>query len=303
MATRLDEAIALDLVKGDAEGSTWRGLITDKYNVFIVPNGGLLMALILRAMRNEQKRHGLDKESNLDCLHMQHSFLAATVGNAPCDITVRVIKRGRTLSWVSAELQQAAKVRIMAIAGFGKYDPCPATNYIPVEDVKLINTQSERFKSSSIPKGNGETRELFSRWVWNFPPGDKDVYLRMTSQQEHPDPCPTKFNVYMRHEDRSEPITVESLVAISDAAIPTIKALLPFGDMGWVPTLSFNSYLFAEPRPDLEWVYCEFNLEAASEGRSIQGVSIFDPETGALLCRASQGALNVAEQKDQSSKI
>mmetsp|Transcript_16166 Transcript_16166/g.31261 ORF Transcript_16166/g.31261 Transcript_16166/m.31261 type:complete len:303 (+) Transcript_16166:53-961(+) len=301
MASRLCDATKLELVSGDAEGSVWRGLVTDAYNVFVVPNGGLLMAMVLRALRNEQERHGVEKESNVNCLLMQTTFFSSTAGNSPCEIVVQVIKRGRKISWLRGDLRQSGKTRLSATAAFGKYDVSPAANIVPFEDVSAMNFESERWKTSVVAKPAGTERVLFHRYTWRFPPRDADIFLRMVAEKDMPGQCPTNFFVYMQHEDAQEPITAESLAAIADAAIPTVKGLLPFGDSNWVPTLTFDMHIFAEPRPELKWVFCEFNLEATSKGRCIQGVSMYDPETGALLCRASQGALNEAKQQNKSN--
>lgn len=258
------------------------------------------MALIVQALRNEQQRHRNERNPNLDCLSLQTSFLSSTAADTSCDIAVQVIKRGRKISWLRADMLQSEKVRATAVAAFGTYDLAPTENIVPSEEVNAMNFESERWKSSAVTKLISPLGNLPLRYQWRFAPQDEETYAHMTSLKLKKDKCPTNYFVYMRHEDSTEPITVESLVAMADATVPTVKGLFSNGHSHWVPTLSFDTQIFAQPRADLEWVLCEFSLVATSPGRCTQRTSIYDPETGALLCRSTQGALNEAPQQDKS---
>merc|ERR1712183_891806 len=106
-----------------------------------------------------------------------------------------------------------------------------------------------------------------------------------------PEPCPAEYRVWVRHEDPSDPISVESLAQFTDCNVPTVKATQPIGSADWVPTLQMDITFYREPRAGMEWALAHFYLESSSGDRMIEGADIYDPETTELLCSSKQMAL------------
>jgi len=268
--------------------------VTSGFNVFAAPNGGFLMALLMRAMRNEQELR--QNNRNKDCQGMQVSFLSSAAHSQPCEVHVQVLKRGRTLSWLRAELRQKNKLRLTCNSVFGKYHPSGAQSFAGKVD---LPPPDEIKKDFNLGQETLRTRQLFNRWRFRSTQEFEAIYMHLLSLKRLGRPCPPCLKIYIGHE-LDEPMTVESLAAISDSVIPTVKALRPWKDSAWVPTMTFDLQVFAAPRPETKWIKCHFRLEANAERRNCEVVELFEGSSDRLLARGIQSALTQAQQTDKS---
>src|ERR1039458_9750113 len=77
------------------KAGSYRAVITDRWNTPVLPHGGIVTALALRAMAAE-----LDAPD--ETLRSVTTVFAAQVPPGPVDIDVTVLRRGRTMSQVTA---------------------------------------------------------------------------------------------------------------------------------------------------------------------------------------------------------
>lgn len=305
------EALAARRASSDAavEGEWVFDQVTDGFDVFAAVNGGVLMAMMLRAMTDEQRMQtaaGRDS-GNVDCFSLTCAFVGSTASLRSCSVRVQAVKRGRRVSFLRSQLVQGGSVRIDCSATFGRFDDSAAERTNVGFDSKAAAAAAMAQRTDLVePSGTSELladRKLFSQWRTRYPPRDWATFLKMVGygdDWDSADTCPTSYSYLARHADASDDtLTLETLAALADANIPTVKSV-PGKHEGWNPTLVFNSTFFARPAPSLTEVLAIYRLGAHSDARTSEECDIFDPITGQLLCHSRQsGLINIA----QSSKL
>lgn len=82
----------------------YRGFIDDSWTLRPLPQGGIVTAVGLRAMANELSDPGQD-------LRLLHTTYVAQVAGGPVEIGVEVLRRGRSMSHLRAEVTSAGQAR------------------------------------------------------------------------------------------------------------------------------------------------------------------------------------------------
>jgi acyl-CoA thioesterase len=82
----------------------YRAVVDDSFNLRPLPQGGIVTALALRAMADT-----LDDPSQR--LRTMHTTFVAQVGDGPVDIDVELLRRGRSVSHLKAEVRNAGANR------------------------------------------------------------------------------------------------------------------------------------------------------------------------------------------------
>ena len=90
-------------VQSEGDGR-YRGRIDEVWNLRPLPQGGIVTAIALRAMANE-----LDDPSQR--LRVAHTTFAAQVASGPVDIDVELLRRGRSMSHLRAEVRNPGAAR------------------------------------------------------------------------------------------------------------------------------------------------------------------------------------------------
>ena len=109
MATPFDEDTRVERV---AAGS-YAAELSDRWNLVPLPQGGILTALAIRAM---QDALGIPEQT----LRSSHTTFAAQVAHGPLAIDVEVLRSGRSMSQVRAEVRNRDAARgHLVIATFG----------------------------------------------------------------------------------------------------------------------------------------------------------------------------------------
>jgi acyl-CoA thioesterase len=104
-----DEDVAVEQV-GDGR---YRAELSDRWNLRPLPQGGIVTAVALRAM---QAALGDDDQR----LRTSHTTFAAQVAHGPLEVDVEVLRRGRSMSQVRAEVRNPGATRgHLTIATFG----------------------------------------------------------------------------------------------------------------------------------------------------------------------------------------
>jgi len=201
----------------------YRGELCEGWRVGAVPNGGYVMAVAGRALREELPHK--------DPLTVSAFYLAPTT-LGPIDCHVEVLGGGRSTSFAEVRMVQAGQLRVKITAAYTDHD----------------RLRGENWSSVRRPEIPG----------WDDCPGsgDKGVEFRqraelrlVAGQEVFSDKKPNgsgEFQGWVGHRDGSDP-DIMSLLMFADASPPPV--LTAFGPVGWVPTVELTVQVRARPAP------------------------------------------------------
>jgi acyl-CoA thioesterase len=201
----------------------YRGELCEGWRVGVVPNGGYVMAVAGRALR--------EVLPHKDPLTVSAFYLAPTI-LGPIDCQVEFLGGGRSTSFAEVRMMQEGQLKVKVTAAYTDLD-------------KL---SGETWSSSERPE--------YCPWDECPPSGDKGVEfrqraeLRLVSGQtvfsaREPDGS-GEFRGWVAHRDGSDPDVI-SLLMFADAGPPPI--LTAFGPVGWVPTVELTVQVRGHPAP------------------------------------------------------
>ena len=200
-----------------------RANITDRWSVNGIPNGGYLMSIAARALR--------EVLSHRDPLTITgHYVEKAAVG--PADLLVEVIREGNTVSTAALRLVQEGKERVRFTATYGDLADTSGVTWVGDKPPAI-----EKEKCLTSPR----FLAIHERVELLFSPATADWLRGKTS-----DNMGHELMAYFR--DGTEP-DVLSLPFFADCVPPT--TFTKFGAVGWVPTLELTVHVRAQPAPGL----------------------------------------------------
>ncbi len=247
----------------DGQQGHWLGHIDPNWNIGDNPNGGYLAAVALRSLLELTPTQS-------DPLSVTTHYLRPGTSEMDCQVQAEIIRPGRTLSTVRAELHQNGKQRLSMIASMGNLSdsaepglrvPAPAipspenciarTGESQGIDPKILNRLEIRLDPAHASAGGGEA--IVSGWV--------------------------------RFRDGREPDTHACLL-FADAFPPSIFNKL--GAVGWVPTIELTVHVRRRPAPG--WMQARFQTTDLTAGRMIEDGMLWDSQ-GNLIAQSRQLAL------------
>jgi acyl-CoA thioesterase len=106
-------SFAAEIVVEPLGGGRYRAALSDRWNLRPLPQGGVITALALRAMAAE-----LGDPTQL--LRTMHTTFVGQVAHGPLEIEVELLRRGRSMSHLRAEVRNVGAARgHVTIAAFG----------------------------------------------------------------------------------------------------------------------------------------------------------------------------------------
>lgn len=251
-----------------ADDGVWVAHVVDGYNIGENPNGGYLMAIVLRALRAELGRidPSLDQP---DPLTLTAHFLRPGLANADAEIGTEILKLGRSITTGRATLRQEGKVRVELLAGFGNLTTgandhlvsIPAPNLPPPEDCV---DRAELVQGVSLP--------LLSRVEVRVPADHVELGTGGAATMAG----------WIRFAD-GRPVDSLALALFADAYPPSLFTTL--GTIGWVPTLEMTVQI--RRRPADGWIKATFETDDLAGGRLIESGALWDRD-GELVARCRQ---------------
>lgn len=241
----------------------WHGHMSPHWNIGDNPNGGYMLCCVLRAVANSVPHP--------DPISVTTHFLRPGTPDAPFEISVDVVRTGRSVSTTRATLSQAGKARLEVLCAFGdlsqsagvehKIDAVPRFDLPPPDD---------------CPERSGETQGLHLPIMARL-----DVRLNpahaVAGAADHAD-----MSGWIRFVDERAADSL-TLPMFADAFPPSPLALL--GPVGWVPTLELTVQVRRRPQPG--WVRAEFSTDDLDGGRMIETGKLFD-SAGQLVAQSRQ---------------
>ncbi len=261
-ATRFDD----DMRTEPLGGGRHRVEIRDHWNVVTGPNGGYVAALLASAMTAEvdEPRRQLRSITAHFCERPRFG---------PALIEVTVLRRGRSLSNVSAHLRQDERIVATALAAFS----------VPWESPVSWGAQGLPGHAHAEPVGGVE--RIRPPHLANY---DVDLRLPAPMFSGHPE---ARVGGWIRTAD-PRPVDPVALVAFSDALPPA-----PFTRMTEpmaVPTVDLTVHVRASlPHPGLApeaHVYADFVTHHAADGFHSEDGTIWAPD-GTVLAESRQLAI------------
>lgn len=201
----------------------YRGELVEGWRVGAVPNGGYVMAVAGRALR--------EALPHKDPLAVSAFYLKPTV-LGPIDCHVEPLGGGRSTSFAEVKMFQEGELKVKITAAY---------------------TGLERLRGESW---SAHERPEYPSWDECPPSGDKGVEfrqraeLRLVSGQEvfsdRKGNGSGEFQGWVSHRDGADPDAI-ALLMFADASPPPV--LTVFGPVGWVPTVELTVQVRAHPAP------------------------------------------------------
>lgn len=262
MAYQFDEETALTRT-GE---STFVGRVSKAWNIGTNPNGGYLLAIALSALRQAVP-------AQPDPLSITVHYLRPGSPDEACDITIDLIRIGRSVSTVRATVSQAGKTRFEVIASMGKLSSSavgerPALSLVRPE----IPPPDECIVRSGA--GQGVTLAIMDR-----------LDIRLNPAHAEPGRGPAFISGWVRFKDARPPDS-QSCVLFADAFPPAVFGLL--GLVGWVPTVQLTVHV--RRAPCAGWIQTSFRTDDLNGTLLIEDGCLWD-EQGELIAQSRQLAM------------
>jgi acyl-CoA thioesterase len=237
------------------QGDGWTADLQPRWNVGNNPNGGYLLAIGVRAMR--------EAAGKPDPISVTAHYLSPPAGGAVA-INTQVVKAGRTFVTTMGEIVQGGRERVRVVGAFGDLTQFRGPTRvsarppdIPPPDECQSLAHLTRQAGRSIP-------EVMNRFDLRLPadspwgrPGDGD---------------PFEITGWIRFRDGTPPSTL-SAVAFADAFPPTLLGSVA---TGWVPTVELTVHVRARPSPG--WLLGTFRTRVLVNGLMEEDGELWDSQ-------------------------
>jgi len=205
------------------EERVYRGELVEGWRVGDVPNGGYVLAIAGRALR--------DALPHKDPMSVNAFYLAPTV-LGPIECRVQILRQARSTSFAQVGMFQDGELKVQVTAAYTDIDRLKGEDWSKVE------------------------RPRIPAWDECEPSGDKGVEFRRNAElrlvkgnevfrERKPDGS-GEFAGWVSLRDGTEPDVI-SMLMFADAFPP--PALNVFGPVGWVPTVELTVQVRAHPAP------------------------------------------------------
>jgi hypothetical protein len=244
----------------------WRSAISPRWNIGDNPNGGYLLACLVRPMLETAAAHGKPDPLTVTA----HYLRPTSAGDA--DIDVDVVRTGRRHVHLAARLTQTTE-RVRVIAAFGDLSAATAESRLARGAPPELPPPEE---CVGRPTPAGGPPSMMQRFESRLDP--ETPFLTGRRSQE------TVVTGWIRFADGREPDTA-SLPLIADAFPPAIFSL---GPSGWVPTIELTVHVRARPAPG--WLRCRFETRFVAGGYLEEDGEVWD-SSNRLVAQSRQLAL------------
>jgi acyl-CoA thioesterase len=233
--------------------------ISDRWNIFTVPNGGYLISVVLDAVGRSIPHP--------DPIAVTTHFMSR-VAPGEAEVQVDVVRTGRSHSTATAVFAQDGEPRFHTTATYGDLTQVTGPTVV-LEERPSIPSPDD------CVRGEGG---MASAFLTHFD-------LRLTPESAAwaiSKPAGTgEMAGWVRFADDRPPDS-RALAVIADAFPPTAFNLL---ETGWVPTLELSLQVRARPEPG--WLQCRFRSRYLSRGYMEEDGEIWDGQ-GTLVALSRQ---------------
>jgi acyl-CoA thioesterase len=261
-------AVATASVPSPAGSGRYEGLIDESWTLVPLPQGGVVTAAAVRAMEAE-----LGQESQ--SLRSLHTTFVAPVSHGAVDITVEVLRKGRSMSQLRAEVRNPAAARghlTTAVfgaprRGFEFTDLAPPAGFVPLDKAQSFRDPPPPGTAPFTPmpfwEQRLEGRAALGHAPWeDYRPGraEHGTWYRM---DEPP----------MRADGTLDPL---ALIVMADTMPGAVAEKLgPQHRHGWFsPSADLTVHLLGPCRS--EWVFAHNLARHAAQGYASADMTLWD---------------------------
>jgi len=243
----------------------FRAHMSPAWNINTNPNGGYIIALLLRAM-------GELLPASPHPISVTSHYLRPGVAGEDAELQVEVMRAGRRTSTVRGTLLQQGKPRLVSIATFSN---------LPAHDAPVEGRQLQIDPPDLPPPDECVGREQLAQGVALSILSRVEVRVdpRYSEAGQSPDAVLTGW---IRFLD-GRPSDASSLPLFTDAFPPSIFSL--YGMIGWVPTIEMAVHV--RRQPSAGWIKAAFNARDVAGDLFIEDGVLWD-ENDQLVAQSRQ---------------
>jgi acyl-CoA thioesterase len=238
----------------EAAPGLYRGRLTDRWNIGMVPNGGYVLAFGMAALKQ-----ALPPPDPITIT--AHYLGPAAAGEA--EVEVQTLKVGRQFCTATASTRQNGREIVRMLATYGDLSQSAGPTYI-----------------SSRPPAVPPLDQVPQERIAPFPAEFRHRFEQCFAETDPAAPR-AETRGWIRFADR-RPMDVHCLGLIADAFPP---AVFNVTERGWVPTLELTLHVRARPRSNT--LLCVFRTQFLFGGLLEEDGEIWD-ETGTLVAQSRQ---------------
>ena len=267
-----------DLEGGDGRYST---SISPTWDLAVVPQGGAIAAAAVRAMAAE-----LGEPSQT--LRTLTAMFAGQVANGPVEITVRVLRRGRSMSQLSADVRNpGSQAGLTAIAAFGALRRGFEFTELVMPDV--ARADDVRGFRDPLPEGVEFEFDHAPRPFWDLIVEGRPVIGRAPWEpfEEGPAEVATWYRFDEPPLDSDGRLDVVGPVVLCDTMPGSVgQKLGPQSGSWFAPSVDYTLHLFRSAHPG--WLLAHQRARHAGDGYASVDTALWDPTGPALVAYATQ---------------
>jgi len=248
----------------DATGEgRWDTRLSSAWSIGENSNGGYLLTPALRAAH--------EISGHPDLLTVTTHFFRPGQGDQPAEVTAEVMKLGRTMTTVRAELAQDGKARVALMAGFGDLNAESRHEFAWAPTMPDIAAPDDCADPFDAIDGLISTLE-------------QSCDLRIDAERLAASKAAGRAELFgwLRFANGADPDAL-ALPFFADAFVPSVFAAT--GPTGWVPSLELTVQVRQRPAPG--WIAIHAEAEDMGNGKLIETAKLWD-STGVLVAHSRQ---------------
>jgi acyl-CoA thioesterase len=268
----------LDLEGGDGHYST---SISAAWDLAVVPQGGAIAAAAVRAMAAELAEP-------TQTLRTMTAMFAGKVTNGPVEITVRVLRRGRSMSQLTADVRNpGTEAGLTAVAAFGALRRGFEFTELVMPDV--ARPDDVRGFRDPLPDGVVFEFDHEPRPFWDSIVEGRPVIGRAPWEpfEEGPAEVATWYRFDQPPLDADGRLDVVGPVVLCDTMPGSVgQKLGPQSGSWFAPSVDYTLHLFGSARPG--WLLAHQRARHAGDGYASVDTALWDPTGPSLVAYATQ---------------
>ena len=249
----------------------WQINMVSDWNIGNNPNGGYLLACLLRAMATLVP-------DTPDPVATTTHYLRPGLAGQVADLHARVVRSGRRTATVTGTMEQEGRTRITCTATFASLDQVTSNK----EDISR-GTQRNLSPSSPLlpPPEECTTRTELAQAVELPIMNRLDIRIdpKYAESGHHKEAIITGW---LRFRDE-RPVDVWALPLFCDSFPPSVFTL--YGAIGWVPTIELSVHTRRRPQPG--WIKGAFKTRDVAGNLFIEDGQLWD-ESDQLVAQSRQ---------------
>lgn len=250
------------------------GHVSNRWSVGDAPNGGLLMALAIKA--------AAQFSTHPDPLSVSAYFINKAIENETAEMKVRIMGKSRTTTSFHVQLSQQGMVRCEFMGTFGDLKSMKGLTLINKTAPKLPAVEECMNSSKVLRKVFGEKLRIANEIETRVPKDDPHATSALVGKLGEE----ASLTCYTRFADHRLPC-LTSMAFFLDALPPPSVNVTP---TSWVPTLEYTVHFWAHPQGDAPWVVGKFDSSVINNGLLYTDGEIWSSDGSVLYATSRQFA-------------